>query len=143
MTPLATELTNPIYADLSDEDAAAAVSAKRVAVRRPVPTWRIKLAAIEGGYYASLVLAERAGNPLAISVLSWIDDPSIQTCDMDLPSVQFMLSGLVQASLVTQPQADALDALADAEIPWSESVGINEVIGAGLVHNARLEIESA
>lgn len=143
MTPLAVELTNPIYADLSDEDAAAAINAKRVSVRRPVPTWRIKLAAIEGGYYAALVLAERADNPLAISVLSWIDDPSIQTCDMDLPSVQFMLAGLVQASLVTQPQADALDALADAEIPWSESVGINEVIGAGLVHNARLEIESA
>lgn len=142
MTPLAVELTNPIYADLSDEDAAAAINAKRVSVRRPVPTWRIKLAAIEGGYYAALVLAERAGDPLAISVLSWIDDPSIQTCDMDLPSVQFLLAGLVTASLVTQPQADALDALADAEIPWSESVGINEVIGAGLVHNARLEIAS-
>jgi hypothetical protein len=142
VTPLAVELTNPIYADLSDEDAAAAVNAKRVSVRRPVPTWRIKLAAIEGGYYAGLVLAERAGNPLAISVLSWIDDPSIQTCDMDLPSVQFMLAGLVSASLVTQPQADALDALANAQIPWSESVGIYEVIGAGLVHNARLEIAS-
>ena len=143
VTPLAVELTNPIYADLSDEDAAAAINAKRVAVRRPVPTWRIKLAAIEGGYYAALVLAERAGNTLAISVLAWIDHPSIQTCDMDLPSVQMMLSGLVSASLVTQPQADALDALANAQIPWSESVGINEVIGAGLVHNARLEIASA
>lgn len=140
MTPLATELTNSIYADLSDGEAADLIAAKRVTVRRPVPTWRIKQTAIEAGYYAALVLAARADNPLSISVLAWVDDPSIQTCDMDLPSVKFMLAGLVQAALVTQAQADALDALADVEIPWAESAGINETIGAGLVHNARLEI---
>jgi hypothetical protein len=149
MTPLATELTNPIYSGLSDEQAAAIIDAKRVAVRRLVPTWRVKQTAIEGGYYAALVIASQdttipvEARGLAISVLAWIDDPAIQTVDMDLPAVASMRSMLVAASICTQPQADALSALADTEIPWAESVGIAGPIGAGLVYHARLEIANA
>lgn len=140
MTPLAVELTNPIYAELSDEEAADVVTGKRVSVRRPAPTWRIKLAAIEAGYYAGLVLAERAGNPLAISVLSWVNDPSIQTCDMDLPAVRAMLVGLTQAGLVTEPQAVSIDTLGTVDISWAEHAGVSGPIGSGMVNSARLEI---
>jgi hypothetical protein len=47
-----------------------------------------------------------------------------------------MRAALVQAGIVTQQQADALSALADVSIPWTESVGLPE-IGVGLVINAR------
>jgi hypothetical protein len=146
MTPLAVELTEPIYAELSDEEAAAIIDAKRVAIRSLVPTWKVKQTAIEGGYYAAMVIASQdtaipvEARGLAISVLGWIDDPSISTVDMDLPAVAAMRAMLVAAAICTQPQADSLSALADTQIPWGESVGIAGPIGAGFVHNARLEI---
>lgn len=139
---LAEEIRKPEYAGLSDQAVADMVNAKRVAVRRPVPTWAVRRAAIEGGFWAWLVEARESQTPamraLAISVLAWIDDQSgvVQTVDMDLPAVASMRSQLVAAGICTQAQADALDALADAEIPWSESVGLPE-IGVGLVVNAR------
>ena len=140
---LAAEIARPEYAGLSDDDLAAAVNAKRVAARRLVPTWEVRRAAIEGGYWPALVVAaadasnaQRQG--LAISVLAWIDDQSgtIQTIDMDRPSTQAMLAGLVAAGFVTQGQADAIAALADTTIAWTESVGLPEV-GLGLLNNAR------
>ena len=139
---LVEELAKPEYSGLPPEEAAATVNAKQVSIRRSVPTWEIRRAAIEGGYWPALVLAasdagsQRQG--LAISVLAWIDDQSgtIQSVDMDRPATQQMLSGLVAAGLVTQAQADAINSLADAEIAWTESVGLPEV-GIGLVINAR------
>ena len=140
---LAAEIATPAYAGLPDGSIIAAVNAKRVATRRLVPTWEIRRAAIEGGYWPYLVLAatdasnsQRQG--LAISVLAWIDDQSgtIQTVDMDRPATQQMLAGLVAAEFVTQPQADALAALAQTDAAWTESVGLPE-IGIGLLNNAR------
>jgi hypothetical protein len=140
---LAAEIATPAYAGMSDDAILAAVNAKRVVSRRLVPTWEIRRAAIEGGYWPSLVLAaadssssQRQG--LAISVLAWIDDQSgtIQAVDMDRPSTEQMIAGLVAAELVTQSQADALAALADADTAWTESVGLPE-IGIGLLNNAR------
>lgn len=137
---LAAELSKPSYASLSDEQAAAAINAKTVAVRRPVPTWQVRQAAIQGGYWAALVQARDVPQTaaLAINVLAWIDDQSgtIQTVDMDSPAAGVMRSAIVQAGILTQPQADALSALADAVIPWTESMGLPE-IGIGLVINAR------
>lgn len=148
MSPLAVELQRPIYANLSDEDAAGLIDAKRVPIRSLVPTWRVKQCAIEGGYYARLVIASQdttipiEARGLAISVLGWIDDPAISTVDMDLPAVISMRAGLVAATFCSQAQADSLSALADTEIPWSQSVGIAGPIGAGLVYHARQEIAS-
>lgn len=136
------ELARPEYAGLSDAAAADAINAKRVSVRRPVPTWLVRQTAIEGGYWPALVEARESTTPairsLAITVLAWIDDQSgtIQTVDLDRPSVGQMRAALVAAGLVTQAQADALNALAEAVIPWTESVGLPEV-GIGLVRNAR------
>jgi hypothetical protein len=139
---LAAKIREPQYAGLSDQLLADAINGLRVSVRRPVPTWAIRQAAIEGGYWVLLLDARESSTAavraLAISVLAWIDDQSgtIQTVDLDRPAVVAMRAALVQAGIVTQQQADALSALADASIPWTDSVGLPEV-GVGLVINAR------
>jgi hypothetical protein len=142
LSVLAAKIREPQYAGLSDQLLADAINGLRVSVRRPVPTWAIRQAAIEGGYWVSLLDARgsstAAVRSLALSVLAWIDDQSgtIQTVDLDRPAVVAMRAALVQAGIVTQQQADALSALADVSIPWTESVGLPE-IGVGLVINAR------
>ena len=142
MQALIDELRKPQYQGMSHAAAAAAINSLRVTVRRPVPTWAVRQAAIEGGFWAPLVLARESQVPavrsLAISVLSWIDDPSgtIQTVDFDRPATVSMRASLVAAGIVTQAQADSLAALANVTIPWTESVGLPE-IGIGLVINAR------
>jgi hypothetical protein len=139
---LAAKIREPQYAGLSDQLLADAINGLRVSVRRPVPTWAIRQAAIEGGYWVSLLDARESSTAavrsLALSVLAWIDDQSgtIQTVDLDRPAVVAMRAALVQAGIVTQQQADALSALADTSTPWTESVGLPEV-GIGLIINAR------
>lgn len=142
LTALAAKIREPQYAGLSDQLVADAINGLHVSVRRPVPTWLVRQTAIEGGYWPALVEARESTTPairaLAITVLAWIDDQSgtIQSVDMDRPAVISMRAALVQAGLCSQPQADALSALADVSIPWTESVGLPEV-GVGLVVNAR------
>lgn len=139
---LAAKIAEPQYVGLTDQAVADAVNALRVSVRRPVPTWLVRQAAIEGGYWPSLVEARESTTPavraLAITVLAWVDDQSgtIQSVDMDRAAVIGMRAALVEAGICSQPQADALSALADASIPWTESVGLPE-IGIGLIINAR------
>lgn len=142
LSALAAKIAEPQYASLTDQLLADAVNGLRVTVRRPVPTWLVRQTAIEGGYWPSLIEARETGeNPvraLAITVLAWIDDQSgtIQSVDMDRAAVVQMRAALVQAGICSQPQADALSTLADASIPWTESVGL-PVIGPGLIINAR------
>jgi hypothetical protein len=139
---LAAKIAEPLYAGLTDQALADAVNGLRVSVRRPVPTWLVRQTAIEGGYWPALIEARESTTPavraLAITVLAWVDDQSgtIQSVDMDRPAVVGMRAALVQAGICSQPQADALSALADASIPWTESVGLGEV-GIGLIQNAR------
>ena len=142
LSALAAKINEPQYAGLTDQLLADAVNGLRVSVRRPVPTWLVRQTAIEGGYWPALVEARESTTPavraLAVTVLAWIDDQSgtIQSVDMDRPSVGQMRAALVQAGICSQPQADVLSALADASIPWTESVGLGEV-GIGMVINAR------
>jgi hypothetical protein len=145
LTPLAAKIREPQYAGLTNQLLADAVNGLRVSVRRPVPTWLVRQTAIEGGYWPALIEARESTTPavraLAITVLAWIDDQSgtIQSVDMDRPAVVNMRAALVQAGICSQAQADALSALADHSIPWTESVGLPE-IGVGLVINARRSI---
>lgn len=139
---LATALAEPQFVGMDDQAIADALNARRVIVRRPVPTWLVRQYAIEQGFWPSLIEARDSGGlqakRLAITVLAWIDDQSgtIQTVDMDRPAVVQMLAALTALSITTQAQADALSALGDALIPWTESVGIGEV-GIGNISNAR------
>jgi hypothetical protein len=143
MQALLTELSRPEYAALSHEQAAAALNAKTATVRRPVTTASVRQAAITGGYWAALVKARDVPQTetLAINVLAWIDDQSglIQTVDMDSPPAVQMRAALVAAGIITQSQSDAMSALAEVTIPWTQSVNLPEV-GIGLVINARRQL---
>jgi hypothetical protein len=142
MNALLQALSEPQFAGLADQAIADVLNARRVTVRRPVPTWQVRQYAIENGFWPSLIEARDSGDSqtkrLAITVLAWIDDQSgtIQTVDMDRPAVVQMLAALTALSITTQAHADALSALGNASIPWTESVGIQEV-GIGNISNAR------
>ena len=142
LSSLAAKIAEPQYRGMSDQLLADAINGLRVSVRRPVPTWQVRQAAIEAGYWPSLIEARESTTPairaLAITVLAWVDDQSgtIQSVDMDRAAVVQMRAALVQAGICSQSQADALSSLADQSIPWTESVGLPEV-GIGLIINAR------
>jgi hypothetical protein len=143
---LATEIAKPEYTGLTDQQVANAVNAKTVAVRQLVPTWLVKQHAIENGYYAYIKLAsENTQIPvevrgLCISVLAWIDDQAgkILNLDMDLPSTQIMVAGLIASGIMTQAQATSLSQLADHEVRWVDQVGLGDV-GIGYIKNCRRE----
>lgn len=144
LSALATELAKPEYASMSDQEAADAINAKTATVRRLVETWRVKQYAIEQGIWATLKLVRENTElsnelrGLVISILDWVDDSAgkIQTVDMDLPSVQYMLGGLVTATLATQEQVNSILAMGSVTVPWTTHNGIGEV-GIGFVRAAR------
>jgi hypothetical protein len=139
---LAAKIREPQYAGLSDQLLADAINGLRVSVRCPVPTYLVRRQACEGLYWSDLIDACESSDvmlkKLARAMMIWINDTSgtVQTIDMDLPAVVFVMGSLVSLGVITQAQADALSALADASIPWTESVGLPE-IGVGLIVNAR------
>ena len=142
LAPLAAKIREPKYRGLSDQQLADAVNGLRVTVRRHVPCARARQEAIEAGYWYRLVDGQISTNEglrgLCVNCLGYIYDFSGETknVDMDRESVVAMRAALVQAGICSQAQADALSALADASIPWTESVGLGEV-GIGLIQNAR------
>lgn len=140
---LATELSKPEYASMTDQESADAINAKTVTVRRLVETWRVKQYAIEQGIWPQIVLIREDDSQedlvlrgLCVSVVSWIDDPGIQTIDVDLPKVREMLGGLVAYTIATQEQASAIIAMGDTSIRWVDHVGIGTV-GDGHVRSMR------
>lgn len=141
---LAQELTKPEYAGLTDQQAADAINAKTVTVRQLVETWRVKQYAIENSIWGSVKVALRKSDTpdevygLCVQLVDWVDDSAgkIQSVDVDLPSVQMMLGGLVQIGLATQEQVTEIIALADTSIRWVDSVGLGTV-GDGHVKSAR------
>jgi len=140
---LATELAKPEYASMSDQEAASAINAKTVTVRRLVETWRVKQYAIEQGIWPQIVLIREDATQedlvlrgLCVSVVSWIDDPGIKTIDVDLPKVQEMLGGLIAYTIATQEQANAIIEMANTSIRWVDSVGLG-TIGDGHVRSLR------
>lgn len=143
LSALATELAKPEYASMSDQQAADAINEKTITLRQLVPTWQVKQYAIEQGIWPRIVLIREDSDQsdlvlrgLCISVISWIDDPSIQTIDVDLPKVQEMLGGLVAYTIATQEQVNAIIAMGSVTVPWTTHNGIGEV-GIGFVRAAR------
>jgi hypothetical protein len=145
LSALATELAKPEYVSMTDQQAANAINAKTVLLRQLVPTWRVKQYAIEQAIWPKIVLVREDNEQsdlvlrgLCISVVSWIDDPSIETIDVDLPKVQEMLAGLVAYAIATQEQASAIVAMGSVTVAWTTHNGLPE-IGRGLVANIRRE----
>ena len=86
-------------------------------VRRLVTADEVQLHASRNGTWAAITLARESGETpeqikgVCITFLDWIK--SGRAVDFDLPEVQQMVGGLIQSTLVTQEQADQLDAMAD------------------------------
>ena len=141
--PLIAELQKPEYAGLTDQQAADVINAKTVTVRRTVSAESVQAAAIASGLWAIVKIASQNAalpNPprgAAMSFVDWIE--AGRMIDMDSATVSGVGSVLQQYNLATQAQLDALRALADTVIPWTEANGLPE-IGIGLVINARKAI---
>ena len=137
------ELRKPEYATMSDQEAADAVNAKTVTIRQPVAAERVQAAAIASGLWAIVKIAAQntaLPNPprgAAMSFVDWIE--AGRPIDMDGGTVQGVGQVLLSYNLATQPQLDALQALADTAARWVDTVGIGEV-GIGYVINARKAI---
>jgi hypothetical protein len=144
MDTLRAAIEDPAFSGLSDQAIADALNARRVTVRRPVSQTVVKQHSAFSGFYAEVQLAaENPSTPLetrkhAINLLGWVNDATgnMPPIDLDSPEVQSMMQKLVECGLITAPQAVGLLALADASIPWTESVGIGEV-GIGSIQLAR------
>jgi len=137
------ELKQPQYATMSDQEAADAVNAKTVTIRQPVAAERVQASAIASGLWAIVKIAAQntaLPNPprgAAMSFVDWIE--AGRPIDMDGGTVQGVGQVLLSYNLATQPQLDALQALADTAARWADTVGIGEV-GIGFVYNARRAI---
>jgi len=137
------ELRQPQYATMSDQQAADAVNAKTVTIRQPVAAERVQASAISTGLWAIVKIAAQntaLPNPprgAAMSFVDWIE--AGRPIDMDGGTVQGVGAVLLSYNLATQPQLDALQALADTAARWVDTVGIGEV-GIGFVINARRAI---
>jgi hypothetical protein len=137
------ELKQPQYATMSDQEAADAVNAKTVTIRQPVAAERVQASAISTGLWAIVKIAAQntaLPNPprgAAMSFVDWIE--AGRPIDMDGGTVQGVGAVLLSYNLATQPQLDALQALADTAARWVDTVGIGEV-GIGYVINARRAI---
>jgi len=137
------ELRKPEYATMSDQQAADAVNAKTVTIRQPVAAERVQASAISTGLWAIVKIAAQntaLPNPprgAAMSFVDWIE--AGRPIDMDGGTVQGVGQVLLSYNLATQPQLDALQALADTAARWVDTVGIGEV-GIGYVINARRAI---
>ena len=141
--PLIDELQKPQYAGLTDQQAANIINTKTVTVRRMVSAESVQAAAIASGLWAIVKIASQNAalpNPprgAAMSFVDWIE--AGRMIDMDSATVSGVGSVLLQYKLATQAQLDAIRALADTVIPWTEANGLPE-IGIGLVINARKAI---
>ena len=137
------ELKQPQYATMSDQEAADAVNAKTVTIRQPVAAERVQASAIASGLWAIVKIAAQntaLPNPprgAAMSFVDWIE--AGRPIDMDGGTVQGVGQVLLSYNLATQPQLDALQALADTAARWVDVQGIGEV-GIGYVINARKAI---
>jgi hypothetical protein len=137
------ELKQPQYATMSDQQAADAVNAKTVTIRQPVAAERVQASAIASGLWAIVKIAAQntaLPNPprgAAMSFVDWIE--AGRPIDMDGGTVQGVGQVLLSYNLATQPQLDALQALADTAARWVDVQGIGEV-GIGYVYNARRAI---
>jgi hypothetical protein len=137
------ELRKPEYAGLTDQQAADAVNAKTVTIRQPVAAERVQASAISTGLWAIVKIAAQntaLPNPprgAAMSFVDWIE--AGRPIDMDGGTVQGVGGVLLSYNLATQPQLDALQALADTAARWVDVQGIGEV-GIGYVINARRAI---
>ena len=137
------ELRKPEYSGLTDQQAADAINAKTVVVRRPVEAIRVQQAATLNGMWGTLGIAR--DNPslsdpprgAARAFIDWVTQG--WPMDVDKTQVQTMAADLIRFSLVTVAQIDEIKALANVTLRWVDHAGVGEC-GIGYVQNARRAI---
>lgn len=143
MQALIDELKKPVYQGLTDQQAADAINAKTVTIRKPVDLWKVEEHASRKGYRAKLEKASRDSanecQEIAINILEYIKSPRLNTVDMDLPDTLNMLGAMTVCGFATQQDVAELIALGDEQIRWVDQQGYGTV-GRGMIYNARLEI---
>jgi hypothetical protein len=152
-TPLQTELANPAYSGLSDQQAAGAINAKAARALVALADWS-NWPYEDSTYYqltqAASAVLPAATNPsyagalavksAATTVLGYITNPKIEHIDMDLPATTGAIAALVGAGVIAPDFVDRVDALAN--VPWWQSVGLARPVTAIDVRNARRQIEN-
>jgi hypothetical protein len=136
------ELKQPQYAGLTDQQAADAVMLKTVQIRQPVDAGRLMDAMIGLGIWERLEAAAPPGSTdppasTARMMKTRIDQP--RSIDLDSAAVQKIVTDCVSHNLMTQTEAQQLNTLADAVIPWTTANDVGDV-GLGAVINARRAI---
>ena len=117
----------------TDAEVAATLATPSVAKRQLVPLWKIaELARKEGWWYAVKASAE----PAAVAFMEYYQDARFENIDMDLEAAKNALAGLVATGLITQPQADAVDALANTLQTPLAAAGL-PLVHAGDIAHAR------
>lgn len=145
---LATEITidpeNIGYADMTDAEIAASLSAATIRVRQHVA---IPILA-ERARELQISLALRAvaideTKPVALrsicqEVLSLVDG-DIDDVDLDHPTSQAMFGALLQYGIITPQQAGAIDALATARvISRAEQIGLGAAVTVEDIERSRI-----
>jgi len=142
---LSTELSRPVYANLSDQEAADLLNAKVISVQQSVPIHNLKQYAIFQGIWPKLKAGRNSQTAsvaaVCTSIIDWIEDARVQSVDVAIAEVQTMIGALVAAEIMTQQQADEIIAMGIIQMPWAQSIGYQE-IGIGLVRNARKELNA-
>ena len=136
------ELSLPEYAAMSDQQAADAVMAKTVTVRRPVDSGLLMDAAMALGIWERLESAAPPGSvdpPAAYARTMMTRLKESRPVDLDNPAVSGLVQNCIQHGLIQVSEAQTINAMADTVIRWVDSNGIGEV-GIGAVQNSRRRI---
>ena len=136
------ELSLPEYAAMTDQEAADAVMAKTVTVRRPVDSGLLMDAAMALGIWERLESAAPPGSvdpPAAYARTMMTRLKESRPVDLDNPAVSGLVQNCIQHGLIQVSEAQAINAMADTVIRWVDSNGIGEV-GIGAVQNSRRRI---
>lgn len=138
---LTNELANPVYAGMTDLEAVNKLNTKDVPARQLVPLWMVKKHAIENGYWIAIKAAATSHESPTVQAaatltLDYVEDKRFDNLDLDLSSTQSLLAALVSGGVITQTNADELDAMADTFISKADELGLG-VVGDGHVLSAR------
>ena len=136
------ELSLPQYAAMTDQQAADAIMAKTVTVRRPVDSGLLMDAAMALGIWERLESAAPPGSvdpPAAYARTMMTRLKETRPVDLDNAAVSTLVQNCIQHGLIQVSEAQTINAMADTVIRWVDSNGIGEV-GIGAVQNSRRRI---
>ena len=130
------------YAAMTDDEAAAALTAPALPARRHVPVGDVMAVAYRTGVYTRLIAAQRSPQTpvelyAVIASLLDLKDARFDAINLDEPASRAMFATLGQAGLLSVQEAAAFDALASAVVSRAEQLGLSGVSVAD-VHNARV-----